>query len=532
MTYIISLQQILVNIFIPLTVINSKIKLTKHRIMKNSILALLVFVAAISVNSSAQPKSIKLFNGKNLKGWHADVPKMDEDPALISPFIIRNKMLVSLGTPGGHLITDEVYQNYRLHVEYRFAAKPGNCGVLVHASKPRALYDMFPQSIEVQMENKNAGDFWCIVEDIKVPDMVARRGPEEKWGITEGKNRRIPNLTDDSENPVGEWNTMIIECVGNEIKVWVNGDFVNHGFDCTANKGQIAVQAEGSEVEFRKIELTPLEEEWVSLFNGKDLTGWDIKISGHELNDNYLHAFKVEDGMIRINYDEYSEFNDKFGHMYYEKPYSYYKIKFDYRFVGDQIKGGSRGNMRNSGIMLHSQSAISNNLNQNFPVSIELQLLGGLGTRPRTTANVCTPGTAVELNNIVDYRHCINSSSKTYDGDQWIHAEAVVMGDEYMTFMVNGDSVLTFQKPQVGGGFISKQNEGKDWDQFGVTDKEIWISKEGNTLTEGYIALQSESHPIDFKNIEVLDLVGCMDKKAKNYKSYFVKADNSTCLYK
>jgi hypothetical protein len=500
--------------------------------MKKYVIAIIVLAGIVSFKSKAQSGTVSLFNGKDLTGWHADVPAMDKDATLKSPFIVRNGLLVSLGTPGGHLITDKIYQNYRLQVEYRFAAKPGNCGVLVHASKPRALYSMFPQSIEVQMENKNAGDFWCIVEDIQVPDMEARRGPKEKWGITEGKNRRIPNLTENSEKPVGEWNTMVIECRGREIKVWVNNDMVNYGFDCTADKGQIAIQAEGSEVEFRKIELTPFDEDWVSLFNGKDLTGWDIKIAGKDLNDNYNQTFRVEDNMIRINYDNYSEFNNLFGHMYYEKPFSYYKLRFDYRFVGEQLKGGSRGNNRNSGIMLHSQSAASNNENQFFPVSIELQLLGGLGTGPRTTANVCTPGTAVELAGKVDYRHCINSSSKTYDGDQWIHAEAVVMGDEYMTFIVDGDTVLTFQKPQVGGGFISKAREGKDFDEMGVTDKQIWLSKEGSTLKEGYIALQSESHPIDFKNIDLLNLCGCMDPKAKNYKSYYIKADNTTCVYK
>jgi hypothetical protein len=166
--------------------------------------------------------------------------------------------LVSLGKPGGHLISDDEYQNYRLEVEYRFAAKPGNCGVLVHASKPRALYEMFPQSIEVQMAHENAGDFWCIVEDIAVPDMEKRRGPKENWGITEGKGRRILNLTDGSEKPVGEWNAMVIECVGDGVKVWVNGNLVNFGSDCTASKGHIALQAEGSEVEFRKLMLSPI----------------------------------------------------------------------------------------------------------------------------------------------------------------------------------------------------------------------------------------------------------------------------------
>src|SRR5437773_8336241 len=215
-----------------------------------------IFIAFSFSCKSQQHTTINLFNGKDLSGWHADVPEMDTNSSARNPFIVRKGMLVSLGEPRGHLITDAIYQDYRLDVEYRFAAKPGNCGVLVHASTPRALYKMFPKSIEVQMEHNNAGDFWCIVEDIKVDSMEKRRGPKENWGITEGKERRIKNLTDDSEKPVGEWNTMVIECVGNSIKVWVNNDLVNYGFDCTASKGRIALQAEGSEVEFRKLELT------------------------------------------------------------------------------------------------------------------------------------------------------------------------------------------------------------------------------------------------------------------------------------
>lgn len=220
---------------------------------------LLIFLIAITFEISlAQTKS--LFNGKDLDGWHIDVPKMDENPEARNPFIVRNGMLVSLGTPGGHLITDKSYQDYRLEVEYRFANEPGNCGVLVHASTPRALYEMFPKSIEVQMMHENAGDFWCIVEDIKVPDMVERRGPEKDWGITEGKGRRILNLTDGTEKPLGEWNSMRIECLNDEVKVWLNGELVNHGYDCTASSGQIALQAEGAEVEFRKVALTPISE--------------------------------------------------------------------------------------------------------------------------------------------------------------------------------------------------------------------------------------------------------------------------------
>lgn len=224
--------------------------------MKNIIIQIIL---ASTLLSCGAPKSISLFNGRDLSGWHIDVPEMDKDPNTKSPFIVRDGKLVSLGTPNGHLITDKIYKNYELELEYRFAAEPGNCGVLVHASTPRALYNMFPKSIEVQMMHENAGDFWCIVEDISVPDMESRRAPKEEWGITEGKQRRIVNLTDGSEKPLGEWNKMKIECLGNSIKVWVNEVLVNHGFNSTAAEGRIALQAEGSEVEFRKVALTPLK---------------------------------------------------------------------------------------------------------------------------------------------------------------------------------------------------------------------------------------------------------------------------------
>ncbi|HEY8513510.1 MAG TPA: DUF1080 domain-containing protein [Cyclobacteriaceae bacterium] len=222
--------------------------------MKLTSALLIIMISALGCRG----QQVNLFNGKDLTGWHWDVPEMDNNKNVRNPFIVRDGLLVSLGKPGGHLITDAEYENFRLEVEYRFAGEPGNCGVLVFASTPRALYKMFPKSIEVQMMHENAGDFWCIVEDITVPDMEKRRGPKEEWGITEGKGRRILNLTDGSENPVGEWNTMVIECRGNTIKVWVNGDLVNYGYDCTASKGRIALQAEGAEVEFRKVVLSPL----------------------------------------------------------------------------------------------------------------------------------------------------------------------------------------------------------------------------------------------------------------------------------
>ncbi|MFS4491864.1 DUF1080 domain-containing protein [Maribacter sp. 2308TA10-17] len=221
----------------------------------------LFFFFALSILASCSTQNSKsLFNGKDLTGWHIDVPEMDSIPDARNPFIIRDGMLVSLGTPQGHIITDVIYEDFRLEVEYRFAGEPGNCGVLVFASTPRSLYKMFPKSIEVQMMHENAGDFWCIVEDITTDNMIERRGPKSEWGVTEGKKRRILNLTDGSEKPLGEWNSMSIECLDNQVKVWVNGDLVNHGYNATANKGQIALQAEGAEVEFRKVVLTSISE--------------------------------------------------------------------------------------------------------------------------------------------------------------------------------------------------------------------------------------------------------------------------------
>ena len=222
-------------------------------------LALCVGTAFCSTTRYASRQQAQsLFNGRDLSGWHVDVPAADSNVRIRNPFIVRNGMLVSLGEPRGHLITDAIYRNYRLEVEYRFPGTPGNAGVLVHASTPRALYGMFPRSIEVQMESGNAGDFWCILEDIRVPDMERRRGPPAQWGTTEGKARRILNLTDGSEKPVGQWNAMVIEAVGRSIRVWVNGDLVNDGSDATADRGQIALQSEGSEVEFRKLSLIPI----------------------------------------------------------------------------------------------------------------------------------------------------------------------------------------------------------------------------------------------------------------------------------
>lgn len=211
-------------------------------------------ILAALANVLLTSKPVSLFNGKDLSGWTVDCPAVDkkEKNARI-PFTVRNGLLVSLGTPGGHLVSNKLYSNYKVDIEYRFTGRPGNCGVLVHASKPRRLYEMFPQSIEVQMQSGDAGDFWCIGENITVDNMVERRGPKEKWGVDGDKNRRIANLTDNSEKPLAQWNHMTVVCSMNTVKVWVNGDLVNYGYGATVSRGKIALQSEGVEVEFRKV---------------------------------------------------------------------------------------------------------------------------------------------------------------------------------------------------------------------------------------------------------------------------------------
>lgn len=227
--------------------------------MKQSFAILLMLFSGACSSPGDKSHVISLFNGKDLTGWHWDVPALDTSKTAPVPFIVRDGLLVSLGEPRGHLITDSSYQNYRLEVHYRFPGEPGNSGVLVDTSTPRALYGMFPKSIECQLEHGNAGDFWCIDQDIQVPNMEARRGPRAQWGTTGNLLRRIQNLTDNSEKPVGEWNTMVIECRADSVRVWENGDLVNDGYGCTATHGQIALQSEGSEVEFKDIRLTPID---------------------------------------------------------------------------------------------------------------------------------------------------------------------------------------------------------------------------------------------------------------------------------
>ena len=261
----------------------------------------------------------------------------------------------------------------------------------------------------------------------------------------------------------------------------------------------------------------PDKKEWVQLFNGQDLKNWDVKINGYDLNDNFGNTFRVENGVMKVGYEKYDRFTNQFGHIFYREKFSHYLVAVEYRFVGEQATGGPAWATRNSGIMLHCQPARSMGKHQDFPISIEVQLLGGLGKGPRTTANLCTPGTNVEMGGKLFTTHCLNSSSPTYDGDQWVRVEVMVDGDKQIKHLIDGRTVLSYERPQIGGGNVSGHDPA--------------VKKDGMLLGEGYISLQSESHPVEFRKVELLNLVGCADPKATNYKSYYVKADNAKCAY-
>ena len=235
-----------------------------------------------------------------------------------------------------------------------------------------------------------------------------------------------------------------------------------------------------------------VESRWISLFNGKNLDGWKVKITGHELNDNYGNTFRVEDGVLKVCYDQYDKFGGKFGHIFYKEKFSHYRFRLEYRFLGDQTPGGAGWALRNSGIMIHCQPPESMAKNQNFPVSIEVQLLGGDGKNKRSTGNLCTPGTHVVMDDQLVIQHCTSSRSETYHGDQWVKAEVEVHGNGTIKHFINGQLVLEYERPQL---------DEKDADARKLIEK-----GENLMLSEGYISLQAESHPVEFRKIEILPL--------------------------
>ena len=255
--------------------------------------------------------------------------------------------------------------------------------------------------------------------------------------------------------------------------------------------------------------------QWLQLFNGRDLSDWTIKFAKHDLGENFRDTFRVEDGLLKVRYDQWPKFDGEFGHIFYKDAFSYYLLAAEYRFVGEQVAGAPSWAIRNNGLMLHSPHPRTMLKDQDFPISLEIQLLGGLGKGPRPTANLCTPGTNVVMNGQLHTPHCTNSTSQTYDGDQWVRVEVLVHGDELVRHMIDGKTVLEYSKPQIGGGAVSPVDPA--------------IKVDGTPLTGGYISLQGETAPTDFRKVELLNLEGCMDPAAASYKSYFVKSNPAMC---
>ncbi len=260
-------------------------------------------------------------------------------------------------------------------------------------------------------------------------------------------------------------------------------------------------------------------EEWRQLFNGRDLDDWLIKFTHHDLGENINGTFRVEDGLLKVRFDTWPDFKDEFGHIFYREPFSYYVLAAEYRFIGEQART-TRTDLgwavRNNGLMLHAPHPKTMLRDQDFPISIEVQLLGGLGAgKPRPTANLCTPGTHVVLNGRLHTPHCTNSTSRTFDGDRWVRVEVIVHGDELVRHIAEGEPVLEYAKPQIGGG--------------GVHPADPAVKVDGRPLTGGYIALQAESAPIDFRKVELLNLEGCTDPSSPSYRAYFVKSNPKAC---
>lgn len=260
------------------------------------------------------------------------------------------------------------------------------------------------------------------------------------------------------------------------------------------------------------------EEEWITLFNGQDLDHWTAKVRGHPAGVNYLNTFRIDNGLLSVSYDGYEEFNDQFGHIFYEKSFSHYRLRVEYRFTGEQALNAPDWAKRNSGVTIHSQHPETMPSDQDFPISLEVQFLGGLSDgKPRPTGNLCSPGTHIEYQGELTDTHCINSTSPTLDGDQWVVAEALVLGADKIVHYINGAAVIEYRNTIFGGGVVSGHRPE--------------MKPDGEPLGEGYISLQSEGHPIQFRGVELLNLKGCMDPQAKNSKSYFVADDPESCRY-
>lgn len=251
--------------------------------------------------------------------------------------------------------------------------------------------------------------------------------------------------------------------------------------------------------------------DWQLIFNGRNLDGWVVKLAHHDVGDNYAETFRVENGVIRVMYDKYGDFGARFGHLFYKQELSHYVLALEYRFFGDQARGGPGYARLNSGVMMHSQAPDTILKDQDWPISVEAQFLAG----GRTTMNVCTPGTEIFMKGAMVRAHCTNSSSRIYGNDEWVAVEVEVLGSERIRHLIGGQTVLQYERPSIGGGVANGFDPA--------------IKKDGTILERGYIGLQAESQPVEFRNVRLLNLSGCMDRASPAYRAYFVHGDDTHC---
>lgn len=251
--------------------------------------------------------------------------------------------------------------------------------------------------------------------------------------------------------------------------------------------------------------------DWQELFNGHNLDGWVVKLANHEVGDNYADTFRVENGVIRVMYDKYDDFGARFGHLFYKQKLSHYVLSLEYRFFGEQAKGGPSYARLNSGVMIHSQAPETILKDQDWPISVEAQFLAG----GRTTMNVCTPGTEIFMYGEMVKAHCTNSTSKIYGDNEWVKVKVEVLGSAHVRHIIDGRTVLEYENPTIGGGVANRFDPA--------------VKKDGTILQDGYIALQAESQPVEFRNIRLLNLSGCLDQASPAFRAYYVHRDDARC---
>ena len=441
-----------------------------------ALVAAALFLSAMSpvVRAESRP----LFDGKTFAGWEGDTHKTwrIEEGAIVGgsleETVPRNEFLA----------TTREFGDFELTLQYKLVGTEGfiNGGVQFRSERIPNHHEVIGYQADLGM-----GFDGALYDESRRKRVLAQPS----------RDVLAKALRQD------DWNEYRIRAEGARIRLWLNGvptvDYTEEDAEIAA-KGIIALQIHGgckALVRFKDIRIEELpsvepDREWISLFNGSDLTGWTPKFTGHELGENYKDTFRVENGLLKVSYEGYDEFGGTFGHLFYKEPFSNYRLRVEYRFVGEQAPGGPGWAVRNSGVMLHCQPPGSMRRNQEFPVSIEAQLLGGSGRGERTTGNVCSPGTHIVMSGTLVTRHCNSSKSKTYHGDRWVTFEVEVRDGTSIRHIVEGETVLEYEQPQL--------------DESDPDGRRLLEQRGGDkALRDGFIALQAESHPVEFRRVEI-----------------------------